>query len=83
MWIVEPLTSRSEIDAVLSIEEASFTSPWTKEMYLASDYRAANFYKTKSFKTDSNEAYIKNAPVLNASSIWLTFEAMVKSLQVR
>src|SRR5438874_611695 len=35
MWIVEPLTSRSEIDAVLSIEEASFTSPWTREMYLA------------------------------------------------
>jgi ribosomal-protein-alanine N-acetyltransferase len=35
MWTVEPLTSRDEIDAVLAIEEASFTSPWTKEMYLS------------------------------------------------
>jgi ribosomal-protein-alanine N-acetyltransferase len=35
MWVVEPLTSRDEIDAVLKIEEASFTSPWTKEMYLS------------------------------------------------
>lgn len=34
-WIIEPLTSRDDIDAVLAIEHASFTSPWTKEMYLA------------------------------------------------
>jgi ribosomal-protein-alanine N-acetyltransferase len=34
-WIIEPLTSRADIDAVLAIEEASFTSPWTREMYLA------------------------------------------------
>ena len=34
-WKIEPLASRAEIDAVLAIEEASFTSPWTKEMYLA------------------------------------------------
>jgi ribosomal-protein-alanine N-acetyltransferase len=34
-WTIEPLASRQEIDAVLAIEEASFTSPWTKEMYLA------------------------------------------------
>ncbi len=34
-WTIEPLTSRDEIDAVLAIEEASFTSPWTREMYLA------------------------------------------------
>ena len=34
-WTIEPLASRAEIDAVLAIEEASFTSPWTKDMYLA------------------------------------------------
>ena len=34
-WIIEPLTSRDEIDEVLAIEQASFTSPWTREMYLA------------------------------------------------
>ncbi len=34
-WTVEQLTSPADIDAVLAIEEASFTSPWTREMYLA------------------------------------------------
>ena len=34
-WIIEPLSSPSEIDDILAIEEASFTSPWTREMYLA------------------------------------------------
>ena len=34
-WTIVPLTDRRDIDAVLAIEEASFTSPWTKEMYLA------------------------------------------------
>src|SRR5213596_3773144 len=35
LWTIEPLTARTDIDAVLAIEEASFTSPWTREMYLA------------------------------------------------
>lgn len=35
IWTVEPLTSRADVDAILAIEEASFTSPWTREMYLA------------------------------------------------
>jgi ribosomal-protein-alanine N-acetyltransferase len=34
-WLIEPLVSPSEIDAILAIEEASFTNPWTREMYLA------------------------------------------------
>ena len=34
-WTIEPLTSASEIEAVLAIEAASFTNPWTREMYLA------------------------------------------------
>jgi ribosomal-protein-alanine N-acetyltransferase len=29
------LTSLAEIDAILAVEEASFTNPWTREMYLA------------------------------------------------
>ena len=32
---IEPLASPSDLDAVLAIEAASFTSPWTREMYLA------------------------------------------------
>src|SRR5258706_6646884 len=34
-WLVEPLASPTEIDAILAIEEASFTNPWTREMYVA------------------------------------------------
>ena len=34
-WTIEPLTAADEIDAILSIEQASFTNPWTREMYLA------------------------------------------------
>lgn len=34
-WIIEPLASPAEIDAIQAIEDASFTNPWTREMYLA------------------------------------------------
>jgi len=34
-WHVERLTSADQIDAVLAVEEASFTNPWTRQMYLA------------------------------------------------
>jgi ribosomal-protein-alanine N-acetyltransferase len=34
-WHIEALTSPEQIDDVLAIEEASFTNPWTREMYLA------------------------------------------------
>jgi ribosomal-protein-alanine N-acetyltransferase len=34
-WSIEPLSSPAEIDAILAIEQASFTNPWTREMYQA------------------------------------------------
>ena len=34
-WIIERLTSPADVEAVLAIEDASFTNPWTREMYLA------------------------------------------------
>lgn len=34
-WIVEALRSPEELDEILAIEQASFTNPWTREMYLA------------------------------------------------
>jgi ribosomal-protein-alanine N-acetyltransferase len=34
-WRIEPLTSPAQLDGVLAIEEASFTNPWTREMYLS------------------------------------------------
>ena len=33
-WQIDPLTSPDQIDEVLAVEEASFTNPWTREMYL-------------------------------------------------
>lgn len=33
--VIEPLASISDIDAILAVERASFTSPWTRDMYLA------------------------------------------------
>ncbi len=32
---IEPVTTEAQIDDVLAIEEAAFTNPWTREMYLA------------------------------------------------
>lgn len=33
-WVIEPLT-HGDIDDVLALEEAAFTNPWTRAMYLA------------------------------------------------
>ena len=32
---IDPLSSNADLDAVLAIEAESFTSPWTREMYVA------------------------------------------------
>ena len=34
-WTIELLSSPEEITGVLLVEEASFTNPWSREMYLA------------------------------------------------
>jgi ribosomal-protein-alanine N-acetyltransferase len=34
-WTIERLASPSDIDAVIAIEDASFTNPWTHAMYLS------------------------------------------------
>ena len=34
-WIIEAARTATDIDAVLAVEQASFTNPWTREMYLA------------------------------------------------
>ena len=44
-WIVEPLSALAEIDAILAVERASFTNPWTREMYLAElDHQGVAFF---------------------------------------
>lgn len=34
-WVIEPMSSLSDLDTILEIEQASFVEPWTREMYLA------------------------------------------------
>src|SRR5262245_21497360 len=34
-WRIDLMTSTTDINDVLAIEEASFTNPWTREMYVA------------------------------------------------
>jgi ribosomal-protein-alanine N-acetyltransferase len=34
-WTIEPFASIEDIDRVLDVERASFTRPWTRDMYLA------------------------------------------------
>ena len=34
-WSIERLASADEVDVLLAIEEASFSNPWTHEMYVA------------------------------------------------
>jgi len=35
VWQIDLLSSADEIDAILAIEQESFTNPWTREMYQA------------------------------------------------
>lgn len=75
-WHIDALTSPQQIDDVLAIEEASFTNPWTREMYLSelgnpdvsfcflardSDGRAVGFC---SFWKVLDELHINNLAVL-------------------
>jgi len=48
-WTIEPLAAPADLDAVLAIEAASFTSPWTRAMYLAELENAgvSHFYLAK------------------------------------
>jgi ribosomal-protein-alanine N-acetyltransferase len=74
--IIELLSSPSQIDDILAVEEASFTSPWTREMYLAELNNAgvSYFYLARteagevvgfcSFWRVLNELHINNLAVL-------------------
>jgi [ribosomal protein S18]-alanine N-acetyltransferase len=75
---IEPLSSPSQIDDILAIEEASFSSPWTREMYLAELNNAgvSYFYLAKTPPGDAvgfcsfwhvlEELHINNLAVLPA-----------------
>jgi ribosomal-protein-alanine N-acetyltransferase len=42
---IEPLVSSADIDAIIAVEQASFTNPWTRDMYLAElENRGVSFF---------------------------------------
>jgi ribosomal-protein-alanine N-acetyltransferase len=42
---IEPLHVEADIDGILAVEHASFTNPWTRDMYLAElDNRGVSFF---------------------------------------
>src|SRR5688572_33478629 len=81
-WIIEPLTSASQIEDVIAIEHASFTNPWTRDMYLAElENRGVSFcYLARdpggrvigfcSFWRVADELHINNLGVLSADRRW-------------
>jgi ribosomal-protein-alanine N-acetyltransferase len=40
-WTIERLTNDADLDGLLEVEEASFSNPWTREMYVAELQNAA------------------------------------------
>src|SRR5262245_29133185 len=34
-WHIDPATGEGDVDAIMDIERASFTNPWTREMHIA------------------------------------------------
>jgi ribosomal-protein-alanine N-acetyltransferase len=67
-WRIEPLTLLDELDAVLAIEEASFTNPWTREMYLSELDR-----------TDASAVYLARASqgeIVGFCSFWRVLDEL-------
>src|SRR5436189_4437497 len=75
-WRIEPLASPRQIDEILSIEEASFTNPWTREMYLADlDNRGVSYC----FTTQSEDGHI-----VGFCSVWRVAEELhINNLAVK
>jgi ribosomal-protein-alanine N-acetyltransferase len=68
---IEPLSSPSQIDDILAIEEASFSSPWTREMYLAelNNSGVSYFYLARTLSGDPGD-------VIGFCSFWHVMEEL-------
>ena len=67
-WTIDPLASAADIDAILAIEEASFTNPWTRDMYVAEleNHGVSYFYLAKN----------ANGLVVGFCSFWRVLEEL-------
>ena len=75
-WTIDPVVSERDIDAIVAIEQASFTNPWTREMHVAelANRGASHVYVARndhgrvvgfcSFWLIADELHINNLAVL-------------------
>ncbi len=75
-WTIERLTSERDLDGLLEVEEASFTNPWTREMYVAELQNEA-----------VSRVYVvrgSTGEVLGFCSFWFVFDQLhINNLAVR
>jgi len=68
-WLVEPLLAERDLDEVLALEEATFTNPWTREMFewelTGSDVSAVYVVRADG-----------SAPVAGYCCVWLLFDEL-------
>jgi ribosomal-protein-alanine N-acetyltransferase len=66
--VIEAMTSAAQIDEVLAVEEASFSNPWTRAMYLAElDNHGVSFCRL---------ARATNGSVIGFCSFWLVLDEL-------
>jgi [ribosomal protein S18]-alanine N-acetyltransferase len=66
--VIEAMTSAAHIDEVLAVEEASFSNPWTRAMYLAElDNRGVSFCRL---------ARAADGTVVGFCSFWLVLDEL-------
>ena len=81
-WSVERVVTGEDLDAVLDIETASFTNPWTREMYLRElENPRVSFIYLLRVDGDGDTG---RGPVAGFCSFWLIFDELhINNLAVR
>jgi len=79
-WIIERAVTDRDLDAVLQIETATFTNPWTREMYLREmdNPRVSYIYLLRP------DADNRDGAVAGFCSFWLVFDELhINNLAIR
>jgi ribosomal-protein-alanine N-acetyltransferase len=76
LWTIERVRSNSELDDVLAIEAASFSNPWTREMYVRElENPDVSFMYVLRVRTGSGGADCGEAAVAFCS-LWLVLDEL-------
>lgn len=76
VWTIERMNAAEDLDAVLEVEQASFVSPWTREMFLWELHNSdvSHFYVLR----------LESERVAAYCSFWLVFDELhINNLAVR